>query len=92
MRTDAEALASTEADLYILGSDPLILTTRIPEEGYDPAAAAFGPFSWDGKAKTGESPAAELAESPLTAGLTMKNVFFREWHPVSGGRAAHRLG
>ena len=92
MRTDAEALASTEADLYILGSDPLILTTRIPEEGYDPAATAFGPFSWDGEAKTGESPAAEIPESPLTKGLTMKNVFFREWHPVSGGRTALRLG
>ena len=92
MRTDAEALASTEADLYILGSDPLILTTRIPEEGFDPAAAAFGPFNWDEQTKTGESPAAELIEGPLTAGLTMKNVFFREWRPVSGGRAALRLG
>ncbi len=92
MRTDAEALASTEADLYILGKDPLILTTRIPEEGYDPAATAFGPFSWDGEAKTGESPAAEISENPLTTGLTMKNVFFREWHPVSGGRTALRLG
>ena len=92
MRTDAEALASTDADLYILGKDPLILTTRIPEEGYDPAATAFGPFSWDGEAKTGESPAAEISESPLTTGLTMKNVFFREWHPVSGGRTALRLG
>ena len=92
MRTEAEALASTEADLYILGSDPLILTTRIPEEGYDPAATAFGPFSWDGEVKTGESPTAELAESPLTAGLTMRNVFFREWRLVSGGRTALRLG
>ena len=92
MRTDAEALASTEADLYILGSDPLILTTRLPEEGYDPAETAFGPFRWDAEPKTGENPAAEIAESPLTAGLTLKNVFFRRWRPVTGGRAAVRLG
>ena len=92
MRTDAEALLSTEADLYILGNDPLIITTRIPQEGYDPAAASFGSFSWAEEAKTGESPAAELSESPLTSGLTMKNVFFRRWRPVNGGRTAVRLG
>ncbi len=97
MRTEAEALASTEADLYILGSDPLILTTRKPEEGYDPAASGFGVFGWEDKetstsAGTTESPAAEVLESPLTAGVTMKNVFFRSWHPISGGRTAVRLG
>ena len=92
IRTDAEALASTEADLYILGSDPLILTTQIPEEGYDPAATTFGPFSWNEEKRTGESPVAEVSASPLPAGLTMKNVFFREWRPVSGGRTAFRLG
>ena len=97
MRTEAEALASTEADLYILGSDPLILTTRKPEEGYDPAASGFGVFGWEDKenstsAGTTESPAAEVLESPLTAGVTMKNVFFRSWHPISGGWTAVRLG
>ena len=92
IRTDAEALASTDADLYILGSDPLILTTENPGEDYDPAATAFGPFSWNDEEKTGGNPAVQLSESPLTAGLTMKNVFFRAWRPVSGGRAAVRLG
>ena len=104
MRTEAEALASTEANLYILGSDPLILTTQKPEEGYDPAATAFGVFSWENgspstsvgmtgeEAGKTESPAAEVLESPLTAGMTMKNVFFRSWRPVTGGRTAVRLG
>ena len=97
MRTEAEALASTEADLYILGSDPLILTTRKPEEGYDPAATGFGVFSWENEdpstsAGTTESPATEVLESPLTAGVTMKNAFFRSWRPITGGRTAVRLG
>ena len=91
MRTDAEALSSTEADLYILGNDPLILTTRKPET-YDPAATGFGPFSWTENKKTEESPAAEVVEGPLTAGMTVRNVFFRSWRPISGGRTAVRLG
>ena len=91
MRTDAEALGSTEADLYILGSDPVILTKQKPET-FDTAATEFGIFSWTEEQKSGESPTAEVAESPLTAGVTMKNVFFRSWRPVSGGRTAARLG
>ncbi len=91
MRTDAEALGSTEADLYILGSDPVILTKQKPET-FDSAATEFGIFSWMEEQKSGESPTAEVAESPLTAGVTMKNVFFRSWRPVSGGRPAARLG
>ena len=90
IRTDAEALASTEADLYILGNDPLILTTEKPE-AFDPAACAFGPFSWSAEAVSGQNPAAEIQESPLTAGLTMRNVFFRSWHPIAGGRTAVSL-
>ena len=46
VRTEVKALASTQADLYILGTDPLIVTTALPEEGYDPEAAGFGPFTW----------------------------------------------
>ena len=38
-----------------------------------------------------ESPAAEVLESPLTAGMTMKNVFFRSVRPLSGGKTAVRL-
>jgi len=96
MRTDTEALASTEADLYILGNDPLILTTQKPET-YDPVATAFGVFSWEnGDPSTSlgmtESPTTEVLESPLTTGITMRNVFFRSWRPISGGRKAVRLG
>ncbi len=91
MRTEEKALASTEADLYILGSDPVILTKQKPET-FDSAATEFGIFSWMEEQKSGESPTAEVAESPLTAGVTMKNVFFRSWRPVSGGRTAARLG
>ena len=92
LRTENEALASTEADLYILGTSPMILTRQLPEEGYDPAAAAFGPFSWPEEEKeVSGSPAAAISESPLTGGLTMKSVFFRSFRPVSGGRAAVTL-
>ena len=87
LRTEAAALASTEADLYILGSDPVILAGSLPEEGWDPEAGAFGPFSWSEEEKTGNA-AAEVADSPITGGVTMKNVFFRAWKPVAGGQAA----
>ena len=87
LRTEAAALASTEADLYLLGSNPLILTGSLPEDGWDPEATAFGPFSWSGDEKTGNA-AAEVADSPVTGGVTMKNVFFRAWKPVTGGQAA----
>ena len=46
LRTEEKALGHTEADLYILGSDPLIVTAALPEEGYDPERNTFGPFSW----------------------------------------------
>ena len=93
VRTENEALTSTEADLYILGTSPMIFARRLPEDGYDPSAAAFGPFSWETEEKevTG-NPAARLSEGPLTGGLTLKNVFFRSVRPVQGGRAAILLG
>jgi hypothetical protein len=91
LRTEPEALPSTDADLYILGNDPVILTARNPES-FDPARLSFGPFSWPEEKKTGTSPAPEVLESPLTAGVTMKNVSFRSWRPVTGGSAAVRLG
>ena len=92
VRTEEKALASTEADLYILGTSPLIVTRTLPEEGYDPAATSFGPFSWaeEDTGVTG-SPSVQISESPLTNGLTMKDVFFRSIRPVSGGRAAVTL-
>ena len=92
IRTEEEALASTEADLYILGTSPLIVTRSLPEEGYDPSATAFGPFSWEEKeTAVKDSPALKVGEGPLTAGITLKNVFFRSVRPVAGGRAAVTL-
>ncbi len=91
LRTEPEALPSTDADLYILGNDPVILTARNPES-FDPAQLSFGPFSWPEEKKTGTSPAPEVLESPLTTGVTMKNVSFRSWRPLAGGSAAVRLG
>ena len=92
LRTEPEALASTEADLYILGSSPVIMTRKLPEGGYDPGAASFGGFSWAEEEKeAGGSPAAELFPGPLTGGLTMKNVYFRAYRPISGGRTAMTL-
>ena len=92
IRTEKAALSSTEADLYILGTSPLIITRTLPEEGWDPAATTFGPFSWEGEttAVTG-SPAVSLTENPLTKGLTMKNVFFRCIRPVTGGKTVASL-
>ena len=92
LRTEVDALPSTEADLYILGSSPLIVTRTLPEAGYDPAGTSFGPFSWkETETEVKGSPAAAINESPLTGGLTMKNVFFRSIRPVTGGRAAVTL-
>ena len=92
LRTEEEALAGTEADLYLLGTSPLIVTRTLPEEGYDPAAAGFGPFSWPEEEKSiSGSPALQINDGPLTRGLTMKNVFFRSCRPISGGKNAVSL-
>ena len=92
MRTEESALSSTEADLYILGTSPMIITRKLPEESYDPEAKTFGPFSWEEEttAVTG-SPAVGLMDTPLTKGLTMKNVFFRCIRPTAGGKTAVSL-
>ena len=92
VRTEEKALASTQADLYILGTSPLIVTTVLPEEGYDPEATTFGPFIWDGtETDISGTPAPVISDSPLTKGLTLKDVFFRSVRPVSGGKAAITL-
>ena len=92
VRTEEKALASTQADLYILGTSPLIVTRTLPEEGYDPEATAFGPFSWAAEETVVTGNAAPvITEGPLTRGLTMKDVFFRSIRPVSGGKAAVAL-
>ena len=92
VRTEEKALASTEADLYILGTSPMIVTRTLPEEGYDPEATAFGPFSWaEAETDVTGSPAPAISDSPLTGGLTLKDVFFRSVRPVNGGKAAVTL-
>ena len=92
IRTEEKALASTEADLYILGTSPLIITRALPEDRWDSQATAFGPFSWETEeTKVAENAALAVSDSPLTGGVTMKDVFFRSVRPVSGGRAAVTL-
>ncbi len=91
VRTEEKALASTQADLYILGSDPLIVTRTLPEKGYDSEAASFGPFSWETEKNVAAGSAAAISESPLTGGLTLKDVFFRSVRPVNGGKTAVTL-
>ena len=91
VRTEEKALASTQADLYILGSSPLIVTRALPEDGYDPQTTNFGPFSWQEESDVKGNPSAVIYESPLTQGLTMKDVFFRSVRPVSGGKSAVSL-
>ena len=92
IRTEEKALKNTEADLYILGTSPLIVTRELPEEGWDPEAAAFGPFTWaEEETQVSGNPALVISDSPLTGGLTLKDVFFRSVRPVSGGKAAAAL-
>jgi hypothetical protein len=92
LRTEEKALASTAADLYILGSDPLIVTRALPEEGWDPERNAFGPFAWDAEDKAvSAGAAAVVTEGPLTEGVTLRDVFFRSVRPVSGGKTAVSL-
>lgn len=92
LRTEEGALAATEADLYILGPGPVVFTRSLPEEGYDPAAGAFGPIRWTAEQAAAPAKAAvELGSNALTEGLTMKNVYFRGYYPLEGGRTAARL-
>ena len=92
IRTEEKALKNTEADLYILGTSPLIITRTLPEDGWDPEATAFGPFSWAAEeTEVSGSSAPVISDCPLTGGLTLKDVFFRSVRPVSGGRTAAAL-
>ena len=92
VRAEEAALLSTDADLYILGTSPLIVTRTLPEEGYDPSAQGFEPFSWaETETEVTGSPSPKISDSPLSAGLPLKNVFFRSIRPVTGGKAAVTL-
>ena len=80
LAADREALAGTEADLYIYGSSPLIFTR-------DPSRTVF---SWSAEREAAGALTAE--DTPVTQGLTLRNVTLRSCRTVSGGRAAIRAG
>ena len=80
VRTKEDAPAETEADLYIYGTAPLIFTKN-------PAETAF---TWADEKEATEAPFAE--DTPMTDGVTLKNMTLRSYRPVSGGKAAIRTG
>ena len=80
VRTNEENPAETEADLYIYGSSPLIFSR-------DPSRTVF---SWEEEREAAEPLTAE--DTPVTQGLTLRNVTLRSCRPVTGGKAAIRTG
>ncbi len=80
VRVSGENPADTQADLYITGSNPVIFTLHPGETA----------FTWGSETEARYSLTAE--NSPLTEGLTMKNVTLRSFRPVSGGKALLRCG
>ena len=81
LRTTDEALETTQADLYIYGISPLVFSL-------DPSGTEI---TWAAEEK--EAAGALAAEdTPITDGLTLKNVFLRSCRPLSGGKAALRAG
>ena len=80
IRISGDDPSGTPADLYITGSNPVIFTLHPEETG----------FTW-GDEKEAQGPLA-AENSPLTAGLTLKNVALRSFRPVSGGKAMLRCG
>ena len=80
IRTSAENPAETEADLYIYGTSPLVFTR-------DPSRTAF---SWTEEKEAEGALSAE--DTPMTAGLTLRNVTLRACRAVSGGKTAIRAG
>ncbi len=81
VRTEEAALADTEADLYIYGASPLIFSR-------DPAQTAF---TWPEEDREPAGPLSAEA-SPLTEGVTLRNVSVRSCRPLTGGKAAIRAG
>ena len=81
VRTSEESPAETEADLYIYGSSPLLFSR-------DPSKTAF---AWN---ETEKEPGGSLTaeESPMTEGLTLRDVALRACKPLTGGKAAIRAG
>ena len=81
IRTSEDLLAETDADLYIYGTSPLIFS-RNPLQTV---------FSWteEDRETTGTLTA---ADTPMTEGVTLRNVTLRSCRPLTGGKAAIRAG
>ncbi len=81
VRTDPESLAETTADLYIYGSCPLIFSP-------DPGETVF---SWP---EEDQEPAGALyaEDTPMTEGVTLRDVTLRSCRPLTGGKPAIRSG
>ena len=80
VRTSGEQPAETEADLYIYGSSPLFFAV-------DPSRTDF---AWTEEHEAEGKLTAE--DTPMTDGLTLKNVTLRSCRNISGGKAAIRAG
>ena len=81
IRAGEETPAETEADLYIYGTSPLIFSR-------DPSRTVF---TWP--EEDVESTGALYAEeTPMTEGVTLRNVSLRGCRPLTGGRPAIRAG
>ena len=81
VRTDGDTPAETKADLYIYGTSPLIFTR-------DPSRTDF---AWPEEEQEAKGPLT-IEETPLTAGLTLRDVTLRSCRPLTGGKAAIRAG
>jgi len=82
IRTDEESLLQTQADLYIYGASPLIFSR-------DPAQTVF---TWPEEDQNASTPSLIVEQTPLTEGVTLRNVTLRGYRPLSGGKAAVRAG
>ena len=80
VRTSEDAPAETAADLYIYGTSPLIFTR-------DPSATAF---TWTEEREASGMLTAE--DTPMTEGMTLRNVTLRSCRSISGGKTAIRAG
>ena len=81
IRLDPENAAQTDADLYIYGTSPVIFSR-------DPSRTAF---AWAEEEKEADG-ALTAEDTPVTAGLTLRNVTLRACRPLQGGKAAIRAG
>jgi len=81
LRTEEEALATVQADLYIRGDGPVIFSTH-PDSTV---------ITWpDLPVEASGSP--ESVDDPLTAGVSLRDFALRRYYPLTGGRALWTLG